>query len=172
MKYLILDDDLDYRQQLCKMLLKQDHCCFECATLNELHIILKNSGGIDRAIIDLNLRGVSGLKSIPLILNQSSQCEIVVLTGFASIQTSVKAIKYGAINYMSKPASMTQILNAFNAHQNINSKIGPISSIDHHEWEHIQATLEQCNFNITKTAQCLGMHRRTLQRKLKKRHYF
>ncbi|MCP5159330.1 MAG: response regulator transcription factor [Gammaproteobacteria bacterium] len=125
----------------------------------------------DYAVVDLNLAGDSGLSLIPHLLALDSMTRIVVLTGYASIATAVEAIKLGAVNYLAKPADADQILAAFvtvdgNPAAPVNLR--PLS-VNRLEWEHIQRVLHDNRGNISATARQLGMHRRTLQRKLAKR---
>jgi len=97
---------------------------------------------------------------------------IVVLTGFASIATAVEAIKLGATNYLTKPANTDDIEAAFakvDGDAEVDLAAAP-TSIKTLEWEHIHQTLADSEFNISEAARRLGMHRRTLARKLDKRH--
>src|SRR3569623_3068739 len=95
---------------------------------------------------------------------------IVVLTGFASISTAVEAIKLGACHYLAKPANTDDIEAAFErAEGNPNVAVTERhTSIKTLEWERIHETLVETDFNISETARRLGMHRRTLARKLEK----
>ncbi|RYE51632.1 MAG: response regulator, partial [Hyphomicrobiales bacterium] len=101
-----------------------------------------------------------------------AEMRIVVLTGFASIATAVEAIKLGASHYLAKPANTDEIEEAFGRDQGDPAVpvVGRKSTIKTVEWEYIQSTLADCNFNISEAARRLGMHRRTLARKLDKRH--
>ncbi|MFO1423743.1 MAG: response regulator transcription factor [Candidatus Competibacteraceae bacterium] len=123
------------------------------------------------AVVDLNLAGDSGLNLIPDLLALDPTTRIVVLTGYASIATAVEAIKLGAVNYLAKPADADQVLAAFAASGGDSGV--PVSarplSVNRLEWEHIQRVLRDNDGNISATARQLGMHRRTLQRKLAKR---
>jgi two-component system response regulator RegA len=95
----------------------------------------------------------------------------VVLTGYSSIATAVEAIKLGAINYLCKPADADDVMAAFehpDADPNVELADNP-PSINRITWEHIQKVLQEHDGNISATARALGMHRRTLQRKLQKR---
>jgi two-component system response regulator RegA len=96
---------------------------------------------------------------------------IVVLTGFASIATAVEAIKLGACHYLAKPSNTDDIEAAFG--RAVGDAQAPVteraSSIKTLEWERIHETLAETDFNISETARRLGMHRRTLARKLEKR---
>lgn len=123
------------------------------------------------AVIDLKMPGLSGLDLVKRLKALDAHTRIVVLTGYASVATAVEAIKLGATHYLAKPADADEIVAAFsrdsgNAGVPVEAKPLPLSRL---EWEHIQKVLAECSGNISETARRLGMHRRTLQRKLVKR---
>jgi two-component system response regulator RegA len=123
------------------------------------------------AVIDLKMPGPSGLELVKKLKALDAHTRIVVLTGFASVATAVEAIKLGATHYLAKPADADEIVAAFsrdsgNATVTVETKPLPLSRL---EWEHIQKVLAESDGNISETARRLGMHRRTLQRKLAKR---
>ena len=123
------------------------------------------------AVVDLRMPGPSGLELVKNLKQFDENTRTVVLTGYASIATAVEAIKLGAVHYLAKPADADQILDALHRDQgDSNTEISqkPLS-VARLEWEHIQRVLVECNRNISETARRLGMHRRTLQRKLTKR---
>ena len=121
--------------------------------------------------IDLKMEGASGLTLIPQLTALDAQTRIVVLTGYASIATAVEAIKLGANYYLTKPTDADEIVAAF--HREEGNVSIPITakpmSVNRLEWEHIQKVMLDCGGNISAAARSLGMHRRTLQRKLFKR---
>lgn len=127
------------------------------------------------ALLDLKLEEGLSLPFIQQLLAANPTIKIVVLTGYASIATTVQAIKLGATNYLAKPATIDQILLAFEG--SAESAPAPIDkgedienmSLRRLEWEHIQQALAENNGNISATARQLKMHRRTLQRKLAKK---
>ncbi len=127
----------------------------------------------DFAVLDLKLGAESGLALIPQLLAARPQLRILLLTGYASIATAVEAIKRGAHDYLAKPVDADQVAQALlGAAKHGNSE----ASIPAHapqlkrlEWEHIQRVLAECEGNISEAARRLGLHRRTLQRKLAKR---
>ena len=125
----------------------------------------------DFALLDLNLCGQSGLRLIEPVLHANAQCEIVVLTGYASISTAVDAIKLGARQYLAKPVDVDTIAKALLEEQDPDLESAPDEtlSVPRLEWEHIQRVLQDNAGNISATARALKMHRRTLQRKLGKR---
>ena len=125
----------------------------------------------DYAVVDLKLGHGSGLTCIRTLHAHDPATVIVVLTGYASIATAVEAIKLGATSYLAKPANTDDIEAAFgriagDAETPIAERPTSIKTL---EWEHIQQTLAESDFNVSETARRLGMHRRTLARKLEKR---
>jgi len=123
------------------------------------------------AVVDLKLGGASGLACVEALHALSPEMLIVVLTGYASIATAVEAIKLGATNYLAKPSNTDDIEAAFaRSGGNPAAPLAPRpTSIKTLEWEHIHEVLKDSDFNISETARRLGMHRRTLARKLAKR---
>jgi two-component system response regulator RegA len=123
------------------------------------------------AVVDLKLGGGSGLACVEALHTHDPDTLIVVLTGYASIATAVEAIKLGACHYLAKPSNTDDIEEAFKKSAG-NTEV-PLTerptSIKTLEWEHIHRTLVEADFNISETARRLGMHRRTLARKLEKR---
>lgn len=124
------------------------------------------------AVVDLKLAGgASGLACVQTLRARDPEMKIVVLTGFASIATAVEAIKLGASHYLAKPSNTDDIEAAFG--RDAGDPDAPVagrqSSIKTVEWEHIHQTLVETDFNISEAARRLGMHRRTLARKLEKR---
>lgn len=123
------------------------------------------------AVVDLKLGGASGLACVAALHARDPEMLIVVLTGFASIATAVEAIKLGACHYLAKPSSTDDIEEAFgraggDAQVAVTERPTSIKTL---EWEHIHRTLVETDFNISEAARRLGMHRRTLARKLEKR---
>jgi two-component system response regulator RegA len=122
-------------------------------------------------VIDLKIDQESGLHFLPVLQRYSPHTKALILTGYSSISTTVEAMKLGCVNYLCKPVNTDDILQALEHHQA--SPDVPIAedppSVSRLEWEHIQRVLTQHDGNISATAKALGMHRRTLQRKLQKR---
>ena len=129
-------------------------------------------------LLDLKLGNDSGLELIQPLRALRPDMRILLVTGYASIATAVEAIKLGADDYLPKPASLPVILRALGLGLGEDSSteaetsvelpetMTPISRL---EWEHIQQALLETNGNISAAARLLGMHRRSLQRKLAKR---
>ncbi len=123
------------------------------------------------AVVDLKMPGPSGLELVDRLRQLDENTRIVMLTGYASVATAVEAIKLGAVHYLAKPADADAILEALHRDRgDPQAAVAPRPlSVARLEWEHIQRVLTECQGNISETARRLGMHRRTLQRKLAKR---
>jgi len=123
------------------------------------------------ALVDLRMPGPSGLTLVARLKEADPETRIVVLTGYSSIATAVDAIKLGAVDYLVKPVDANAVEAAFGRAET-RPKARPedaqVLSVDRLAWEHIQRTLSQYGGNVSATARALGMHRRTLQRKLNK----
>lgn len=123
------------------------------------------------AVIDLRIGADSGLPLVTRLADLEGSTRAVVLTGYASIATAVEAIKLGAMHYLTKPADADEIVAALHRDEG-DSQVAvrerPLS-VKRLEWEHLQKVLAECGGNISAAARALGMHRRTLQRKLQKR---
>ena len=122
------------------------------------------------AVVDLRLEDGNGLDVVETLRESRPDCRIVVLTGYGAIATAVAAVKFGATDYLSKPADANDITNALLA----KGEMMPVPpenpmSADRVRWEHIQRVYEMCDRNVSETARRLSMHRRTLQRILAKR---
>jgi two-component system response regulator RegA len=124
------------------------------------------------AVVDLNLDcgATAGLDLIPRLLEINSAVRVVVLTGYASVATAVRAIQLGATHYLAKPIELDEILAAFNRTSgDPATPLAPLPmSVNQLEWEHLQRTLLIHDGNISAAARALRLHRRSLQRKLRK----
>lgn len=167
---LIIDDDPSFNAILVRTLERRGHPA--CGALDPQAAIAKaREIEPEQVILDLNLNGSSGLALIPQLLEIVPDCRIVVLTGYASIATAVEAVKLGACHYLAKPSNTDDIEAAFGRVEGRTDVevSNHTTSIKTLEWEHIHETLAESGFNISEAARRLGMHRRTLARKLEKR---
>ncbi|MDH4394766.1 MAG: response regulator [Limnobacter sp.] len=168
-KILILDDDAVFASALMRSLLRRG---IESVHASSVEQALPLLGGVTDAVVDLNLGAVSGLHFIPELRKQRPSANILVLTGYASIASTVQAIKLGADNYLAKPADTSAILKALDqdaAESAMQDEHSEVMSVPRMEWEHIQRVLAENEGNVSATARALNMHRRTLQRKLFKK---
>lgn len=167
---LLVDDDEIFASVMCKALAKRGFAVKIAHNVDEA-IALSRENPPEFATVDLNMPGRSGLELVKYLMELDSNTRIVVLTGYASITTAVEAVKLGATHYLAKPADADQVVAAFyKAEGDASVAVAnqPLS-VNRLEWEHIQKVLSEHDSNISATARALGMHRRTLQRKLQRR---
>jgi two-component system response regulator RegA len=167
-RFLVVDDDETFRLRLARALAArgfETHHAGDAPSALELARRFEPS----RAVVDLRMPGASGLELIRGLIALDPDIDIVILTGYGSIATAVEAVRLGAIDYLQKPADAEQILAAFD--RDGDAEPIPLDSpptLARVEWEHIQRTLADCGGNISEAARRLGLHRRSLQRKLGK----
>jgi two-component system, response regulator RegA len=170
-RLLIIEDDQGFARTLSRSFERRGY------EVRALHDIAGLEALLDEfapgfAVVDLRLGGASGLSCVQTLHARDAAMRIVVLTGFASISTAVEAIKLGATNYLTKPSDTDDIERAFGrvaGDADADLAVRP-TSIKTLEWEHIHQALAAADFNVSEAARRLGMHRRTLARKLEKRH--
>jgi len=167
---LIVEDDEAFARTLGRSFERRGYAVLHATRLSEVTALLPlHAPGF--AVVDLKLNGeASGLACVQALHAHDPSMLIVVLTGFASIATAVEAIKLGACHYLAKPSNTDDIEAAFgraagNAEVELTNRSTSIKTL---EWERIHETLAETGFNISETARRLGMHRRTLARKLGK----
>ena len=167
---LIIEDDAAFARTLARSFERRGYVVRVAASLESLAPLLEEFAPT-HAVVDLKLKGeASGLTCVQALSAHDQSMLIVVLTGFASIATAIEAIKLGACHYLAKPSNTDDIEAAFGRAEGSTdvSLTARTSSIKTLEWEHIHQTLAETGFNISETARRLGMHRRTLARKLGK----
>ncbi len=169
---LIVEDDEAFARILKRSFERRSYSVHTAVSLNAVGALLATVAPT-HAVVDLKLGQESGLAVVRYLHAHNADMMIVVLTGFASIATAVEAIKLGAGNYLVKPANTDDIEAAFSAELLSEHAESPLAgrptSIKTLEMERIHQVLAETDFNISETARRLGMHRRTLARKLSKR---
>ncbi|MFZ5550013.1 MAG: response regulator transcription factor [Pseudomonadota bacterium] len=167
---LIVEDDDAFARTLARSFERRGYEVLRAIDLESVEAVLQvRTPGY--AVVDLKLAGgSSGLACVQHLRAHDDEMVIVVLTGYASIATAVEAIKLGARHYLAKPANTDDIEAAFgraqgDAEVELTERTTSIKTL---EWERIHETLAETGFNISETARRLGMHRRTLARKLEK----
>jgi two-component system response regulator RegA len=168
-RLVIVEDDATFARTLGRSFERRGYRVWIAHDPAELDALLPQAAP-HFAVVDLKLGTASGLPCVQRLHAHDPAMLIVVLTGYASIATAVEAIKLGACHYLAKPSNTDDIEAAFNKAANPATPIASRpSSIKTLEWEHINEALAEADFNISETARRLGMHRRTLARKLEKR---
>lgn len=162
---LIVDDDAAFRERLVRAMRDRGYDAVGVGD-HASAIRLASGESPELAVVDLRLAGDSGLSVTRDLKQLDPSTVIVVLTGYGSITTAVESIKLGAASYLTKPADADQIIAAF--HGIMPPDDAEIPSLARVEWEHIQRVLADCGGNVSQAARILGIHRRSLQRKLAK----
>jgi two-component system response regulator RegA len=163
---LIVDDDTAFRERLVRAMRDRG---FEATGVADHPAALEaaREESPELALVDLRLPGESGLAVVRDLKALDASTVVVVLTGYGSIATAVESIKLGAAGYLTKPADADQILAAFEGTPPpVDAETPSLARV---EWEHIQRILADCGGNVSQAARVLGIHRRSLQRKLAKR---
>jgi two-component system response regulator RegA len=163
---LLLEDDDAFRERLAIALRRRG---LEVRTASEVDaaLLLAREESPEWAIVDLRLPGRWGLDAVKELLELDPATRILILTGYGSISTAVEAMRLGAVHYLTKPASVDEILAALEGHPELPAaKAWEPSSLELVEWEHLQRGLLACEGNLSQAARMLGIHRRSLQRKL------
>lgn len=170
-RLLIVEDDEAFARVLVRSFERRGYEVRHASGYDAM-LALMNNFQPSHAVCDLKLGGSkTGLDCVRTLVEMDSSILIVVLTGFASINTAVEAVKLGACQYLAKPANTDEIEAAFEhvagqTQVQITNRQTDIKTL---EWERIHEVLVQTDFNISEAARRLGMHRRTLARKLEKR---
>ncbi|AJD50075.1 response regulator [Isoalcanivorax pacificus W11-5] len=167
---LIVEDDAAFARTLVRSFERRGYQVLHAAGIDDMAALLETHRP-GYAVVDLKLKGdATGLTCVQALHQHNPDMLIVVLTGYASIATAVEAIKLGACHYLAKPSNTDDIEAAFERAEGstdvaLTQRAASIKTL---EWERIHETLAETGFNISETARRLGMHRRTLARKLGK----
>ena len=167
---LIVEDDDQLRERLARAFAARRLEVRSARTAEEA-LRLAREDPPECAVVDLRIGSDHGLDLIPALRALDPGTRIVVLTGYGSVATAVQALQLGAVHYLTKPADADEIIAALDQQSNLeegrSKPLQPLS-LDRVEWEHINRVLVDCSGNVSEAARLLGLHRRTLQRKLSK----
>jgi two-component system response regulator RegA len=163
---LLVDDDEVLRERLAQAIRARG---YEVRTAGSAEEALREATreSPEMAVLDLKMPGMSGLDLLRELRQHDPATRVLMLTGYGSIATAVQAVREGAVGYLPKPADADEILAAL-AGKEAAARAGDTPSLARAEWEHIQRVLADCGGNISEAARRLGIHRRSLQRKLHK----
>jgi two-component system response regulator RegA len=168
---LIVDDDDVLRDRLARAFRDRGLETLTAGGFDEA-MALARAESPELAVVDLRMPGRSGLELVRELHALDAATKVVVLTGYGSIATAIEAMRLGATHYLPKPADADDVLAAFTRGRapSIDAPTIPpeAPSLARAEWEHINRVLDDCDGNISEAARRLGLHRRSLQRKLQK----
>jgi two-component system response regulator RegA len=167
---LLVDDDEVLRERLARALERRGYQVRTAASAEQA-LALAQAQPPRYAILDLRMPGRSGLELLRELRLLDANCQALILTGYGSIPTAVEATRLGAIGYLQKPVDANDVVAALGRLEGASGvDASPIEtpSLARAEWEHIQRVLADCGGNVSEAARRLGIHRRSLQRKLQK----
>jgi len=168
-RVLLVDDEAAVRRHLTRTIEREGYDVAAAGSVAEA-CVLADAAPPDLAVLDLNLEDGHGLQLVEALHEISPTCRIIVVTGYDSIASSVRALKAGAAAYLAKPVTEASLLAALAGTATAEALPSPQPmSAGRVRWEHIHRVFEQCDRNVSETARRLQMHRRTLQRILSKR---
>jgi two-component system response regulator RegA len=168
---LLVDDSVSFRERLARAFRERGFLVYTAGNYGEAMAIARRTPP-DYAVVDLRMPGPSGLTLVRDLAELCADIQVLVLSGFGSIATAVDAVHLGAVNFLPKPADAEDILAAFDRGSRVSAEIEQVvetPSLARAEWEHIHRVLADCSGNVSEAARRLGIHRRSLQRKLRKR---
>jgi two-component system response regulator RegA len=168
-RLLIVDDDARFSETLCAELAERGLRVESVDSLEQLRAL--DLAGLDYAVVDLRLRRDNGLDAVAWIRRNAPAARVVVLTGYASIATAVRAVQLGASNYLTKPVWPEDLERALAGElpaDALDPEQWEAPSLARHEREYIEYVLAQSDGNVSQAARRLGLHRQSLQRKLRK----
>ncbi len=171
-RVLLADDDAVLRERMARALRDRGH---EVATAPDgsAALVLADSFEPDAAVLDLRMPGEDGLACLPRLLARHPEVRVVILTGYGSIASAMEAVRGGVWDYLTKPVDADQLMAVLARDEPRNEEgEGAVSaapaSLERVEWEHLQRVMADCGGNVSQAARMLGLHRRSLQRKLQK----
>jgi two-component system response regulator RegA len=168
---MLVDDDATFRDRLARAFSQRGYDV--CVAGDPAAAVrLAETESPELALLDLRMPGGSGLELVRDLVRIDPQTNVVVLTGYGSIATALEAVRLGATHYLSKPADVDEILAAFARKHASRDEVrlvpDEVPSLARTEWEHIHRVLTDVGGNVSQAARLLGVHRRSLQRKLAK----
>jgi DNA-binding NtrC family response regulator len=110
-KLLIVDDDEKFLSTIAERLGLKD---FDVTTATEGGKAIKTAkkGKFDVALLDLKMPGMDGMELLQILKKKHRFLEVIILTGYASIDSAVEATKLGAFDYLEKPYNLDTLLEA------------------------------------------------------------
>lgn len=171
---LLVDDSVSFRERLARAFRERGFVVHTAGNYSEAMSLARREPPA-YAVVDLRMPGPSGMTLVRDLTQLSADIQVLVLSGFGSIATAVDAVHLGAVNFLPKPADAEDILAAFERGTRVPPQVEqadqPVEtpSLARAEWEHIHRVLADCGGNVSEAARRLGIHRRSLQRKLRKR---
>ena len=165
---LLVDDDSAFRAALGSAMTRRGFAVSMAASGDEAEALARENT-FEYALVDVRMPGSDGVSVCASLKAIDEGTRVVVLTGYGTIANAVAAMRAGAADYLTKPtdaASCERALLGRRAQAEGEEGAGAIPSLDRVEWEYLQRVIADCEHNLSEAARRLGMHRRSLQRKI------
>ncbi len=165
---LLVDDDVVFLRLLKRAMAERGFQVREAASIAEGLAAIEEEPP-HYAVFDLRLPDGNGLSLVSKLAEVNPKAHAIILTGYGTIPSAVAAAKRGAVDYIAKPVDADEVAAALQATA---QKAGPlprsIMGPDEARVQHILELFEKNDRNVSRTAEQLEMHRRTLQRILRR----
>lgn len=164
---LLVDDDEAFRKALGAALSRRGFAVTLAGSAEEAEEAAVGRV-FEYALVDVRMPGISGIELVGKLHALDEGTRIVVLTGYGTIASAVAAMRAGAVDYLTKPVDAAACERALLGQAGISADPDDVPSLDRVEWEYLQRVLADAGGNVSEAARRLGMHRRSLQRKIGK----
>ena len=101
-KVLVIDDEISFTEEIEEFLQNQGFISFTANNVQKGRSILKNND-IDLLVLDVRLKGISGLEVLKEVKVEYPKLEVIIVSAHGDMETVIKALRYGAIDYLRKP---------------------------------------------------------------------
>jgi two-component system response regulator RegA len=157
---LVLDADRGAGERLASEFVARGHAVAEAA-----------GGEPEVALLSLALPRRWGRDAVDELCRRHPSLRLVVVTGYPSVMDALGRLRARAVCVAGRPTDAATILSALRLTDGGTAPEPPrpAASLARTEWEHIQRTLAETGGNVSEAARRLGLHRQSLQRKLRKR---
>lgn len=163
---LIVDDDAGFRAALGAAMARRGFSVVLAANAEEATQIARERV-VEYALVDVRMPGESGIDLVERLRSIDDGTRVVVMTGYGTIASAVLAMQKGAVDYLTKPVDAATCERALLGLRETGDEAPrDVPSLDRVEYEYLQRVLSDCAGNISDAARKLGLHRRSLQRKL------
>jgi len=149
-KVLVADDERGPRESI-RQILKERYEVVFAEDGDEVVDYLRLNDDVDVVLMDIKMPGKSGLEALREIKEIRKDVEVLVITGYGSLESAVKALKYGAYDYVLKPFEPQAILETVER----GVQRGEISRETHERMKRIESLTEDLRKHYVETAEKL-----------------